>query len=302
MYINPVFEMPDISRAQSVEPNETPAMVRHERAGQVSVHVHRSGGRYALTLKPNATIAHLVVPLTGIVLMSAGGEVDHAEPGKAVLLARHERVECACPDPSSFLVFDFPRTLLQGVVTRLFAQPRRLAAVRHALVPDGRLAAAIEMARRVFEGQGAAVMPEDAVLAEALVAALHRAEADLFPVSRSLQRASDYLLANPEAHCTAEELATIAGVALRTLRLNVKTCLGISLASFIERVRLGWVRERLTSPMECRSITQLAQVCGYSNPRTLARRFQRCFGETPTQVRARAFATIRNEYHRSGPN
>lgn len=116
---------------------------------------------------------------------------------------------------------------------------------------------------------------------------------DAVRVSRSLTRAAAHLVANPDTPCTAEELARIAGVTLPTLQRNVKRCLGISLARFVERERLTWLRERLMSPLESRSIALLAEASGYRRPSTLARSYQRLFGETPTETRARAFAASR---------
>lgn len=103
-------------------------------------------------------------------------------------------------------------------------------------------------------------------------------------ISRSLQRAASHLKAHPDSRCSAEDLARIAGVTLPTLRRNAKLCLGVPLARFIEEVRLTWAHERLKSPMENRSITELALASGYRRSTSFARSYHRLFDETPSRT------------------
>ena len=268
---------------------------RFVQAGQVVGDVRRFGRRRRLELAANARTLRLIAPLSGAAVVVVDGGVRHIAAGAALILNRPQAVECLWSAGASGVLLRVPVGLVQRAVPAVFAEARRLAPVDHVVRLDGegaRLGAALAELRDLAAAEGA---PEpaglDLRLGEAVVRALKgEAPDDCFPVSRSLMRAVDHLRAHPESRCSAEALAGIAGVTLPTLQRNVRTCLDMSLARFVERERLGWVRDRLRSAEECRSIARLAEAVGYRTATTLARNYQRLFGETPTQTRARAFA------------
>lgn len=267
---------------------------RRAQFGQISVDLRTFGRQHSLQLTPNATTVHLVVPLAGAAVAVSHQDSRQVPQGVALLLTKRQRTDFVWTAGASGLILHIPVALLQQCVAASFSEPRRLAATPHAfaLTTTDELAKLVQAALRLAEGGEAAIAPgADRRLAETLIAVLRSGNEDeFFPISRSLQRASDFLMENPDTNCSPEELAGIAGVTLPTLQRNVKTCLGIPLSKFVEQVRLTWVRGQLTSDMEGRSMAQLAQACGYRTAATLARAYQRHFGETPTQTRAQAFA------------
>lgn len=272
-----------------------PDSTRRAHLGQVGIDLRAYGRQHCTQLTPNATAVHLVVPIAGSAVAVSHQESRQLTPGVALLLTKRQRTDFVWAADSSGLVLHIPTALLQQNVAASFPEPRRLAATTHtfalATVADS-LAALLLNALRLAEGAEGGADPEgDRLLTQALIDALRTADEDeFFPISKSLQRASDFLMANPDNQCSPEQLANIAGVTLPTLQRNVKTCLGVPLSKFVEQVRLTWVRAQLKSPMESRSMARLAEACGYKTPATLARSYQRLFGETPTQTRARAFA------------
>jgi AraC-like DNA-binding protein len=272
-----------------------PDSTRRAQLGQIGVDLRTFGRQHGLQLTPNATTVHLVIPIAGAAVAVSHQDSRQIAPGVALLLTKRQRTDFVWTAESSGLILHIPLALLQQSVATTFPEPRRLAATAHAfeLGPsDDGLAEQLLTALRLVEGAKPTLEPAaDRRIAENLIAVLRSAdENEFFPVSRSLQRASDFLMANPDTRCSPGELASIAGVTLPTLQRNVKTCLGIPLAKFVEQVRLTWVRAQLESPMEGRSMARLADACGYRTAATLARAYQRLFGETPTQTRARAFA------------
>jgi AraC-like DNA-binding protein len=271
--------------------------MRRIQFGQMGVDLRRFSHQRCVQLEPNATTIHVVAPLTGGVVAVSDGETHQVRVGSALLLSRRQRADCFWSADSLALVLDIPMTLLQKAIADSFPEPRRLAAVNHAFALDGRAAplAAMLFALRdmIASGPSAVVTgaETDRQLADALVEGLKMDDgASLFAISRSLQRAADYLRAHPESRCSAGDLASIAGVTLPTLQRNVKTCLGVSLARFVEQVRLTWIYERLQSAEESRSIAHLAAAAGYQSSDSLTRGYKRLFDETPTRTRARAFA------------
>jgi len=267
---------------------------RRVQFGQISIDLRTFGRQHGLQLTPNATTVHLDVPLAGAAVAVSHQDSRQVPQGVALLLTKRQRTDFVWTAESSGLILHIPVALLQQCVAASFPEPRRLATTPHAfaLKTTDELAKLVQTALRLAEGGEATIEPgADRRLAEALIAVLRSGnENEFFPVSRSLQRASDFLMENPDTNCSPEELASIAGVTLPTLQRNVKTCLGIPLSKFVEQVRLTWVHGQLTSHMEGRSMAQLAEACGYRTAATLARAYQRHFGETPTQTRAQAFA------------
>lgn len=120
------------------------------------------------------------------------------------------------------------------------------------------------------------------------------ADRNPFPVARSVQRAIDHVRANPHDGLSIHDLAQAAGVTAGTLRRNFRTCLGVSVTQLVQQIRLEWVRSRLESATESRSIGELSLAAGFGASGMLARAYQRRFGETPSQTRARAFAAPRD--------
>ncbi|MEA3390686.1 MAG: AraC family transcriptional regulator [Pseudomonadota bacterium] len=276
------------------QPRFEPDSTRRAQLGQIGIDLRASGRQHCAQLTPNATTVHLVVPIAGSAVGVSHQEFRQLKPGAALLLTKRQRTDFLWTAESCGLVLHIPTAVLQQGVAASFPEPRRLAAVSHALALEGaasELANHLSSALRILKTGEIIEQATDRLLVQALIAALRTVdENEFFPISRSLQRASEHLMAHPDSRCAPEELARIAGVTLPTLQRNVKTCLGIPLAKFVEQVRLTWVREQLMSSMESRSIAGLAEACGYSSPSTLARSYQRLFGETPTQTRARAFA------------
>ena len=111
----------------------------------------------------------------------------------------------------------------------------------------------------------------------------------VFPVARSVQRAVDHLRAHPCHGLSIHDLAQVAGVTTGTLRRNFRACLGVTATQLIQQIRVEWVRSRLESATESRSISELSLAAGFGAPGMMSRAYQRRFGETPSQTRARAF-------------
>ncbi len=255
------------------------------KIGRVELDHRLFGRQRAVSITPTEAMVHVLVPLAGHAVIVGNGESHTLEPGMALLIAGTEKITSVWVAGSRALILHVPRASIQAVSSRLYGNSRRLAAIdcRFALVAQ-------------------AVVPDDAAemtekrILETLVDALRASpqEAVLFPLARSVQRAVDHIRANPVLSWTIADLAAVAGVTAGTLRRNFSTCLGMSVTQLVLQARIEWVRGRLESVTESRSIGELSIAAGFGASGMLNRTYQRHFGETPSQTRTRAFRSRRD--------
>ncbi|MCG2841231.1 AraC family transcriptional regulator [Sandaracinobacter sp. RS1-74] len=284
----------------SVEP---PLARQRFKAGRLDFDYRIFAKQRSSTLTPTEAMVHVVVPLAGEAVVVGIDESYSLVAGQALLLAGAERTICVWMAGSRALLLHVPRAALQSEASRLFGEPRRVSMIDCVFDWTADAIAACRgdlthhaiMGRPVDLGPKARTAAEKCVLA-ALIDAL-RADAQagaIFPVARSVQRAVDYVRQNPCLNWTVEELAALAGVSAGTLHRNFRNCLGISPARLVQQLRLEWVRARVSCATESRSIGELAVASGFGLSGMLNRAYQRHFGETPTQTRARAFRSQRD--------
>lgn len=277
--LNPLLRQ--VRAPQTVRPASGPdgdARLRH--------HPLRGGDRIALHVR-DATV-QLVLPLNGRLLVEAERTQHALEPGQALLAARPEQLVCHAQDGGVVLVLQASRAAVQAEASRVLATPRRLASMT--------ISFAWPVLPNLLHGWDACRYPADVAERErlalgAMVCAMREAGvADVaFPVARSVLCAMVLIRTDPSRAWTVEDLAPAAGVTVATLRRNFRNCLGRSVGQVVREARLGWVRDRLRSQEETRSIAQLAFAAGFTAPRLLARSYQQFFGETPSETRASVF-------------
>lgn len=283
--------------ARSIEP--VAADLFRFRIGEVQAAYRLFPTQSAISLVPTDREIHIVLPVRGAAAVVAG-DTHNAGPGEALLLARAERLTCLWRPGSAGLMLRLPRAAVQAEAARLFEAPRRLAGVVSAFEWSDRPAI---LAGPPFDSRllGTAGWQDEAdecqrSLCASLVRAIAAGGLDTaaFPVAKSVWRALNHIRTHPQGAWTVEDLAPIAGVTPATLRRNFRACLGLTVTQVVRDARLDWVRRGLASPHESRSISQLAEAAGFSAANVLARAYQQCFGETPTQTRSRAFAGARD--------
>lgn len=256
------------------------------KIGRVELDRRLFGRQRAVSITPTETLVHVLVPLAGHAVVVVGsGESHTLEPGMTLLAAGTEKITSVWIAGSRALILHVPRASIQAVGSRVYGSARRLAAI------DCRFA----LAHDALISDNAADITEKRIL-ETLVDALRASaqEAVLFPLARSVQRAVDHVRANPVLSWSIEDLAAVAGVTAGTLRRNFSTCLGMSVTQLVLQARIEWVRARLESVTESRSIGELSIAAGFGASGMLNRTYQRHFGETPSQTRTRAFRSRRD--------
>lgn len=251
----------------------------------------------AIALAPSDSLVHVIVPLRGSVVAVTADDTYEAGEGGALLLGRAERASCVWQGGSVGLFLNIPRSVIQAAASQLFDEPRRLASFVSAfdwrdrpiwtVKPSAHLAASHRSDEAGHELQSALCVS----LVRALeMAGLARAA---FPVAKSVLRALEHVRRHPQEPWAVEDLSPIAGVTAATLRKNFRSCLGLTITQVVRDARLDWVRDRLGSCNESRSVGQLAQAAGFGTAAMLARAYQQRFAETPTQTRTNAFRQVR---------
>lgn len=84
-----------------------------------------------------------------------------------------------------------------------------------------------------------------------------------------IHRVQDWIIRNPEARATIEELAEVAGISPRSLTRNFRKATGISIHDFATRVKLELAKTLLHDPSL--TIEAIAQRCGFATARQLRR-------------------------------
>lgn len=254
-----------------------------------------------ISLVSGGPTVHVVVPLAGSLSVSGDdaaegdGRDSRLRAGSALLLAGGGEIRCVWAAGSRALMLQVPRAAIQAEASRVTGRPRRLAAVNHGFGWATQQLGIELMAPGEPECSGFEVeLPEQRVLAALVSALLEDQSATLlFPVAGSVERAIDQMRANPQHGWSPHSLAAVAGVTVGTLRRNFRACLGVSITQQIQQIRLDWVRTRLESETESRSIGDLSRVAGFGASGRLSRAYQLQFGETPSQTRARTFGLRR---------
>lgn len=107
-------------------------------------------------------------------------------------------------------------------------------------------------------------------------------------VQRALTRAREYIEGNLERTLLISEVAAYAGTSQRTLERGFAAELGVTPEQYVRAIRLHKVRQILLKPNvdEDRSVTSVANRCGFNHLGRFAKEYRRFFGELPSETLA----------------
>lgn len=275
-------------------PEGEAAIRRRSRVASILIE-HRSfplQQSIAAKVKPGAIL--LLAPSNGHLTIVAETGAWTVEPGHVALLCRPQDLTLVWSAGARGDILFVRRDLLQICASRHFGEPRRLAAADRAIKADrafaDALASLIARSASVRPAADSAASGHEADFHSALLAFAERQDLadELFVDVRSAREAIAYIRANHQRDCSPVALAAVAGVTERTLRERFRQCLGVSIASFVQEVRLDWAHGRLITARESRSINDLARAAGFQSAGAFSRSYVRRFGEPATQTRMRA--------------
>jgi AraC-like DNA-binding protein len=107
------------------------------------------------------------------------------------------------------------------------------------------------------------------------------------PGTRAIERAREYLEAQAGEAVRISDLANELGISVRALQLGFREQLGKTPVEFLFECRLQKARMWLLSASPGASVTSIAIECGFANVGAFAGRYQRTFGELPSETLGR---------------
>ncbi|MEG3089649.1 helix-turn-helix transcriptional regulator [Sphingomonas sp. PB4P5] len=271
------------------------------RVGQIDCRRLAFAAADTFSFQPDVDVLHMLLPLSGAEPIVRSADIERLGHGLGLgqaLIASQMATDCHFESPGAAMVINIPRLALQAATFAARGEPRRLGRVTMMVDCAGRtpLRRAVSSLPPYRDFCGDAAMASDtadqtimAAIGEALCC--HDADHGGFPIAASVQRALDWLgLADPPI--SLDDLVRAAAVAPTTLSRAVRDTTGVSLTKLMQNARLDWAHARLCSARETRAVSAVAAAIGY-HPTVFTRTYQRRFGQTPTQARAQAIATIR---------
>jgi AraC-like DNA-binding protein len=230
-------------------------------------------------LPASAARAGLAILVEGAACFEVEGAPVRISPGQAVLNACLDPITGSCPTGSRVIQVALPRNATQAWASECHGGARRLTRATFMLADETGLAA--------LAGSGCESMRADAAIRTVVAALAARYGIDTAcPPSRSISLARRRLDADPSRAWDLEDLARGVGVTAVTLQRGFRDCVGVTVASYAQRIRLGEARVRLMSARETRPVSAIAHAAGFASVTAFARAYQRVFGETPTRTRA----------------
>ncbi|AXO63941.1 AraC family transcriptional regulator [Pseudomonas sp. phDV1] len=104
---------------------------------------------------------------------------------------------------------------------------------------------------------------------------------------RHVRRVQDFITAHAHEQISPEQLATIAGVSLRSLYSGFREFLGVSPMQYLRDLRMENVREELVSG-EATNVAGVALRWGFAHLGRFSTEYKQRYGETPRQTLRRA--------------
>jgi AraC-like DNA-binding protein len=264
--------------------------------GTTQIHVYRTGQQQNVPITVSEAMIVFAIATAGSAECVA---LDRQAPRRCIggpavmLLARPGRSNLIWHEGSEGVLLRLPRTSLQILAGARSGQALRIAATDAVVnASDEMVAIMTRLAAWVWTGRGMDREQDDwrsAIHASIVDGLLGGADWNcLTVVSRAAQQVLTALGERVEGPLDLDRFAASHGITLRTLREAVSACFGKSLSAFVQEARLRYARERLSSGFESRAIQAIAEAAGFQNASSFARAYSRCFGESPTQTRARS--------------
>ncbi|MCD5996199.1 helix-turn-helix transcriptional regulator [Pseudomonas sp. CDFA 602] len=116
---------------------------------------------------------------------------------------------------------------------------------------------------------------------------LVRSESKLTPTSHSINVAADYMAASVDPHLTVCQVATHAGLSVRSLQMGFKRFKQTTPIAFLREQRLTLALDKLGDPHSSLTPKEIAYSCGFTNFQLFCKYYIQRFGEHPNITLAR---------------
>jgi AraC-like DNA-binding protein len=103
-----------------------------------------------------------------------------------------------------------------------------------------------------------------------------------------VKNAQQYMQDHYTDDLTANELAELVGVSVRSLQYGFKKSTGMTPTQYFKRLKLDKARDQLLNGFKNDGVTDIALQCGFRQLGRFARDYRGCFGESPSDTLRRA--------------
>jgi AraC-like DNA-binding protein len=103
-----------------------------------------------------------------------------------------------------------------------------------------------------------------------------------------VRRVEEYIDTHWQKSLSAEHLADVTGLGMRTIFATFKRHRGYGPLAYLKKIRLENAKQLLQHPFEITTVTNVALTCGFSNLGHFANDYRNAFGESPSTTLRRA--------------
>ncbi|WP_267552287.1 AraC family transcriptional regulator [Rhizobium rhizogenes] len=107
-----------------------------------------------------------------------------------------------------------------------------------------------------------------------------------------VRRAIDYMYARITEPFTISMVADDVGVSLRALQMGFRDFKGTSPGAYLRAIRLKAAHDQLRDPLNLQSVREICTRWGFFHPGRFAVVYRNAFGESPSDTRSRAAASL----------
>ena len=236
---------------------------------------------------PTACLHHhhdyhqLVIALSGSAEFEIAGYGGRVDAWHGCLVPSGEEHFYQGLGENHHVVMDFPLSLTQGSLERLFDQPRYFTADANLRL----LLSFIEKERLLWQTSAMATEGLSQVFMGSLYQRLFDRPRQL-PGPRTrldMVRLEVFIQAHLKENLTVARLAEVACVSPGHFHALFKQATGVTPAHYLLQARLERARELLLETRQ--SMAEIANEVGFSSQSALSHAFRRCYGQTPSEVR-----------------
>lgn len=290
-------QIAQLDRAEKLD-----ARMHHLALGEISISRLRYGAKVEINCDPLDGCFLIQMPLTGTANIRVGNQ-DLGTTGElASVLSPSDAAHMQWSHDMDQLIMRVSRNLLErtlvGHLGHQLESPLRFEhsfAWRNSPAWRCLLSYLMECAAQYPDlAQHKLVLPQIEQLTTSILLASHQHNYSQTAPSRRntilprhVRRVQDFIHAHAHEQITPEQLATVAGVSLRSLYSGFKDFLGVSPMHYLRDIRMENVRAELVNG-EATNVAGVALRWGFAHLGRFSTEYKQRYGETPRQTLRRA--------------
>ncbi|WP_052178367.1 AraC family transcriptional regulator [Marinobacter segnicrescens] len=274
------------------------AKMHHLALGEISLSRLRYGAAVKIECDPLDNCFLVQMPIAGNAAVTVRDRHMELNSDVASVLSPNDAVRMRWSQDTDQLIMRVSSNLLErtlvGHLGHPLDEPLRLESAfgwRNSTAWNGLLSYLIDCATQCPDlAQHRLVLPQIEQLTTSILLATHRHNySETAPARRStilprhVRRVQDFIQAHAHEPMTAEQLAQIAGVSLRSLYTGFKDFLGVSPMQYLRDLRMEHAHTELISG-EAGNVSGVALRWGFAHMGRFSTDYKQRYGESPSQT------------------